>query len=66
MGYTIHEEITTKLHYKDIACITAAVYAYMETTGKSKGQDAEVVQRMNRLVDRLGREMADTGDEWNA
>ena len=58
MGFTINKEITTKLHYKDIACICSAVYVYQESCKNSSG-DKEILDRMKKLVDRLGREMYD-------
>jgi hypothetical protein len=57
MGFTINGEITTKLHYKDIALIAVAMgeyqRLYMETA------DKDIIDRMRNLVNRLGNEMAD-------
>jgi hypothetical protein len=60
MGFTLNEEITTKLNYKDIALIAVAFGEYQRLYGGSMGDDD--IKRMRRLVDRLGREMADHPD----
>lgn len=56
MGFTINEETTTKLHYKDIALITVAFEEYIRLYGSK--MDKEQKSRMNNLVNRLGKEMA--------
>lgn len=55
MAFTIKEEITTKLHYKDISLIAVAFGIYQEQYKDTA--DKDVLKRMNRLVDRLGHEM---------
>ena len=55
MGFYIKEEIETKLHYKDIALITAAFGDHIEKYGDK--MDEEQKTRMNKLVNRLGNEM---------
>jgi len=61
MGFNINEEITTKLHHKDIALIAVAMGMYQEKYKDTAKKD--VLERMRRLVDRLGREMADCPQE---
>ena len=63
MGYDIHTEITTKLHYKDVVCICASISHYMNTVGKLKGADSDIVKRMNKLMNRLYGEL-DMGLPW--
>lgn len=65
MGFYINEEITTKLHYKDISLIAVAFGDYQERYS-DKDPD-EVIKRMRDLVNRLGREMSDSpkNDEPN-
>lgn len=53
---SINEEITTKLHYKDIALIAVAMGIYQEKYKRTASKD--VLIRMERLVNRLGEEMA--------
>ena len=55
MGFTINETITTKLHYKDIALIATAMGEYQQLYKETANK--EILQRMTRLVDRLGEEM---------
>lgn len=55
MGFTINETITTELHYKDISLIAVAMGEYQRRYKETA--DKEVLQRMARLVDRLGYEM---------
>ena len=57
MGFTINKEITTKLHYKDVALIAVAMGIYQETYKETA--DKDILDRMKKLVDRLGREMYD-------
>lgn len=57
MGFDINEEITTKLHYKDVSLISVALNMYLESAGKAV--DSEVSQRATRLVNRLGNELYD-------
>jgi hypothetical protein len=57
MGFTINEEITTKLHYKDIALIAVAMGEYQRLYKETT--DKETIDRMRNLVNRLGNEMAD-------
>ena len=54
MGFTINEEIKTKLNYKEIALLAVAVGEY---TRRIKDKDPELVKEYNALVDRLGVEM---------
>ena len=57
MGYSINETINTELHYNDIALIAVAMGEYQ---GRYKDTaDKKVLDRMKRLVNRLGKEMAD-------
>ena len=60
MGFTINETITTKLHYKDIALIATAMVEYQRLYKDIT--DKEVLDRMTRLVNRLGTEMYDHPD----
>jgi len=60
MGFTINETITTELHYKDIALIAVAMGEYQKLYKDTA--EKEVLQRMERLVNRLGAEMADHPD----
>lgn len=60
MGFYINEEIETKLHFKDIVLITAAFGDYIEKYGER--MDEEQKTRMNKLVNRLGKEMYDNPD----
>jgi len=53
---SINEEITTTLNYKDIALIAVTMGIYQEEY--KDVADKEVLERMKRLVDRLGNEMA--------
>jgi hypothetical protein len=55
MGFDIREEVTTTLHYKDIALIAVAIGEYKRVHGRYV--DPEVVERADRLVERLGSEM---------
>ena len=56
MGFNINETITTKLHYKDIALIAVAMGMYQEQYKDTA--DKDILDRMKKLVDRLGHEMA--------
>lgn len=60
MGFTINETIITKLHYNDIALIAVAMGEYQRIYKDTA--DVEVLQRMVRLVDRLGVEMCNHTD----
>jgi len=60
MAFTINEEITTTLHYKDIALISVAMGLYQDQYKDTA--DKEILERMRNLVDRLGREMYDHPD----
>lgn len=60
MGFTINEEITTKLHYKDIASIMVLVGLYTEVYKETA--DKEFLKRINNLVNRLGKEMYNHSD----
>ena len=53
MGFTINEEITTKLNYKEIALVAVACGAYQRLY-KDKSNTAT---DMGKLVDRLGEEL---------
>lgn len=55
MGFYINEEITTKLHYKDISLISVAFAIYQEQFKDTA--DKEILDRMRKLVDRLSSEM---------
>lgn len=55
MGFYINEEITTKLHYKDISLIAVAFGDYQERFKETA--DKEILDRMKNLVNRLGVEM---------
>lgn len=55
MGFFINEEIITKLHYKDIALIAATFGDYQERYANTA--DKDVLERMEKLVNRLGSEM---------
>lgn len=55
MGFTINEKITIELHYKDIALIAVAMGLYQEQYKNSA--DKDILERMKRLVNRLGNEM---------
>ena len=57
MGFYINEEITTKLHYKDISLIIVAFGIYQEQFKNTA--DKEILDRMKNLVNRLGYEMYD-------
>lgn len=57
MGFNINEEITTTLHFKDIALIAAAFHSYKKHYGKNLDEETKI--RINRLVDRLGLELYD-------
>ena len=61
MGFTINEEITTKLTYKDIALIAVALGMYQEQIN-GIGKD-RMKKHARDLVNRLGWEMADVRDE---
>jgi hypothetical protein len=61
MGFTINKEITTKLHYKDVALIAVALNEYQRLHKDSTEEEA--IERMVNLVNRLGRELADCIDE---
>ena len=54
MGFDINEEITTVLHYKDIALIAVAFGMYQENFPSAS---KDVRERMTKLVNRLGNEM---------
>jgi hypothetical protein len=56
MSFTINKEITTKLDYKEIACISSAIYVYQEACKDGNG-DKEILDIMTRLVNRLGVEL---------
>ena len=66
MSFFVNEEITTKLHYKDICVIAAALHAYQHDYGHRA--DPEMLDRMRKLVDRLGVEMYNhpKNDELNS
>lgn len=55
MGFTINETITTKLHYKDVVLIATAMGEYQRLYKDTT--DKDVLDRMTRLVNRLGAEM---------
>jgi hypothetical protein len=55
MGFNINEEISTKLHYKDIVLIAVAMGEYQRLY-KEKS-DKKTIDRMIKLVNRLGKEM---------
>lgn len=57
MGFFINEKIKTELHYKDISLITVAFGNYIELYGNNMNEEQK--QRMNNLVNRLGKEMYD-------
>lgn len=57
MGFTINEKIKTELHYKDISLIAVAFGEFVDRNGVR--MDKEQIQRMEDLVNRLGREMTD-------
>lgn len=62
MGFSINEEIVTKLHYKDVVLIGMAFGMYQDKY-KDEAND-EVLVRMRNLVNRLGTELYDyKGDE---
>jgi predicted SpoU family rRNA methylase len=63
MGFTINEEITTTLHYKDI-CLIAVTFGEYQTLYKDTA-DEEILTRMRNLVNRLGVEMYNTKDDDN-
>ena len=63
MGFTINEEIITKLHYKDIALITVAFGEYQRLYSNTAEKD--VLDRMRYLVDRLGDELYNHPDNIN-
>jgi hypothetical protein len=63
MGFTINETIKTELHYKDIALIAVAMGEYQRLYKKTA--DKSVLQRMERLVNRLGEEMYNHPDNDN-
>ena len=56
MGYDINEEITTKLHYKDVALIGVAFGIYQDMYKDTA--EKNVLIRMRNLVNRLGEELA--------
>jgi hypothetical protein len=60
MGFYIHEEFETKLHFKDVCCIQMAISHHLEEHGEHI--DSEMKTRMNKLINRLGREMYDHPD----
>ena len=60
MGFTINETIKTELHYKDIALIAIALGEYQMRYKKTA--DKEILERMARLVNRLGQEMYNNPD----
>lgn len=55
MGVTINEKIKTELDYQDVCLIAVAFGMYQEKFKKTAEKD--VLQRMERLVNRLGQEM---------
>lgn len=55
MGFYINEEIETKIHYKDISLIAVAFGDYQERFKDTA--DKEILDRMKKLVNRLGVEM---------
>lgn len=55
MGFDINGEITTRLHYKDVALIAVAIGIYIDNYEKTAGDDT--IKRMKRIVDRLGNEL---------
>lgn len=55
MGFTINETITTELHYKDVALIAVAMGLYQDQYKETS--DKDVLERMRRLVNRLGKEV---------
>jgi len=57
MGFGINKEITTKLYYEDISLIAVAFGLYQENY---KDAPKDILDRMKRLVDRLGIEMGNT------
>lgn len=61
MGYTINEEITTTLHYKDI-CLIATTFGEYQRLYENTA-DEEIITRMRNLVNRLGVEMYNTKDD---
>lgn len=60
MSFTINEEITTKLHYKDVASITVLVGIYTENY--KEFADKEFLSRITNLVNRLGKELYNHSD----
>lgn len=63
MGFTINETITTELHYKDIALIAVAMGEYQRLYKETA--DKKTLQRMIRLVNRLGEELYNHPDNEN-
>lgn len=61
MGFRIQEEIETKLHYEDVALIAVCAGVYLAECGDQV--NPEVKQRLDRLVNRLGKEMYSTPNE---
>jgi len=63
MGFTINEEITTRLHYKDIALIAVAMGIYQDLYKNTA--DKDILDRMRNLVNRLGEEVANCPQDNN-
>ena len=61
MGFNINETVTTKLHYEDIALIAVAMGIYQDQYKDTA--DKDTLDRMRKLVDRLGHEMANCPQE---
>ncbi len=58
MGFTINETVKVELHYTDIANICIIFYEY-----KTKNSaDKRVLQGMEKLINRLGIELANHPD----
>jgi len=57
MGFDINETIKTELHYKDIALITVMAGDYQRRFKKTASPD--ILERLEKLVNRLGYEMSD-------
>jgi len=57
MGFDINETVQTELHYKDIAIIVVMASDYQRRFKNTA--DKEVLERLEKLVNRLGNEMAD-------
>ena len=60
MGFMINETIRTELHYKDVVLIAVAMGEYQRLYKDTA--DKAILQRMGRLVDRLGIEMSNHPD----